>query len=395
MRLDSLLGTMTSERFFAEIWEKRPLHLKNQDPDRFTHYFKLEQLDALIASLPQEIRIGVIKNDIDKPNEPGNKSSVGSVICDLYEKFAEGNTLIVNSMHKYWPPVRDMCNQLGHETGFKTQANMYVTPPGSTGFSPHWDDHEVLILQVEGSKAWRIYGNGPTLPPRSQHDPIAVIRQRTLNPGDPIKELIMNPGDVLYLPRGFVHNATATDTSSVHLTLGMNAISWTDLIVSSLNQFSKSHQEYRECVPWGSIGSMDDVSEEAAAKCRELLHAAIDKLDFSAGKKFQAQALVRSMEPPPTGHFLNMTKIDSVDLDTVVTRRTNVMAHVIEEADYCALLWPGYYQQGPDKMILAFDFIARTETFKVGDIPGWYSPEEKIRTVRHLIKKGFLTFTEA
>lgn len=390
MKIQELLAPVELDTFFKEYWEKKPLHLTGHAADRFKSLFSLGDLDHLLSVLPQETRVGLIKNDLDKPDQPGAKSTAGTNICDLFDNFSDGNTLIVNGMHKHWPPIRNLCTGLSKETGFKTQVNMYVTPKQSTGFSPHWDDHEVMILQVSGEKFWRLYGNGPSLPRKSQHDPIAALRQRTLQPGDPTQELTLRPGDLLYIPRGCVHNATATDSTSVHLTLGINTISWEELLIAGIKQLSKKDPAFRDSIPAGILLAEEPDIKDLSAKCKDLLKTAAGNMEVNEGLELLSQSLVRSLEAEPSQHFLNLDHLEDVQLDTKVRRRGSGIVQFVQEADYVALIWPGYFQQGPEKMVLAFAYIAKTPKFKVGDIPGWYSDDEKVLAVRHLIKKGFL-----
>lgn len=80
-------------------------------------------------------------------------------------------------------------------------ASVYLTPRGCQGLAPHYDDVEVFILQTEGSKHWRVYAPraGAELPSR----PSADLPRSSLGPT--VLEATLQTGDLLYLPRGFVH----------------------------------------------------------------------------------------------------------------------------------------------------------------------------------------------
>ena len=394
MILERLLGSMSKEDFFGDFWEKKPLHMADQDSARFASLFSLQDLDSMLASLPRNTRISLLKNDLSRPDKPGTKATVGTVIGEVYSKFSEGHTIIVNSMHQHWAPVRDLCCSLASELGFKVQANLYVTPKGTTGFSPHWDDHDVMVLQVSGKKEWRVYGNGPHLPRQTQDNILASMQQRKLCPGDPVMTPTMQPGNLLYLPRGWVHNATATDTPSVHLTVGIRPFSWEQLLIAAIEDYSKTNPEMRKSIPVATLGSSAGPTEAMVSKCSALLRSARDGLDVGGALRILGQTLVNSIEALPSGHFTRIDSFDDIHLETEVCRRTDGMVQLVEEPDYVALVWPGFFQQGPEKMVLAFDYISKTHRFKIGDIPGWYSGREKIVTVRHLLKKGLLTIVD-
>ena len=106
------------------------------------------------------------------------------------------------------------------------QANAYVTPPQSQGFDDHYDVHDVFVLQVEGEKRWRIHAPVHEAPLRDQPwtDRRARRRRRGRAP-EPLIDVVLRPGDCLYLPRGFLHAATALGAVSTHLTLGVHT--WT------------------------------------------------------------------------------------------------------------------------------------------------------------------------
>ncbi len=117
-------------------------------------------------------------------------------------------------------PIASLAHAIEVELNFATKVNAYITPPGSQGFVAHYDGHDVLILQIQGSKIWHLY-EGADVPPRTS---CGVRRQWVAVDGLPSPtDLRLEVGDVLYLPRGLVHAAEATSEPSVHLTVGIHA----------------------------------------------------------------------------------------------------------------------------------------------------------------------------
>ena len=96
-------------------------------------------------------------------------------------------------------------------------ANVYLTPAGTQGFAPHWDDIEAFILQTEGRKHWKVYA------PRSRQEEMPRFSSRNFEQseiGDPILECDLEAGDLLYFPRGFIHQAQSSrQTHSLHVTI--------------------------------------------------------------------------------------------------------------------------------------------------------------------------------
>ena len=106
---------------------------------------------------------------------------------------------MLQGLHHLWPPLQRFCGNLERATSHAVQANAYLSPPGAAALRHHRDTHEVLALQVEGSKTWHIDGLGP---------------------------VTMEAGDVAYLPAGTGHAAAAQDRHSLHVTIGVLATTY-------------------------------------------------------------------------------------------------------------------------------------------------------------------------
>lgn len=125
----------------------------------------------------------------------------------ISDAIHSGATLILQGVHKFHRGVRDLCNQLTYELGHICQANVYVTPPDAQGLPHHCDPHGTFIIQAFGRKNW-IIGEAADSSP-----------------------LLLQPGDVLYMPKGVYHSAK-TDESSIsgHITIGVRAMRWNDVL---------------------------------------------------------------------------------------------------------------------------------------------------------------------
>ncbi|MFN3185429.1 MAG: JmjC domain-containing protein [Nannocystaceae bacterium] len=185
--------------------------------------------------------------------------------------FTEGATLIYSALHVSVPTLQELCAAMSLSLGAKTQANIYLTPPAAQGFPRHWDRHDVLIVQVEGSKTWRMYEGGPAKPGPGEH----YQRPEQEDTQPPATELTLRAGDWLYVPRGTIHECEATDESSLHITFGWLPYTWRDLFVDLLEQATAEHAWLREELPchracWNDRSAS---RETVALRIRELLTA--------------------------------------------------------------------------------------------------------------------------
>ena len=86
----------------------------------------------------------------------------------MLELFADGHTVVLQGLHRLWPPLIDFAGALTTDLGHPVQINAYVTPRSSQGFSAHYDVHDVFVLQVAGEKRWRIHAPVLAAPLRDQ-----------------------------------------------------------------------------------------------------------------------------------------------------------------------------------------------------------------------------------
>ena len=144
---------------------------------------------------------------------------------------------MLQGVHRTWAPVADLVTELAAELGHPAQTNAYITPASSQGFSAHYDVHDVFVLQVAGTKRWHVHAPVHADPLRSQpwNDRADAVAARATE--DPLIDEVLEPGDVLYLPRGYLHSATAQGEVSAHLTIGVHVLTrWAvvDALVNAL-----------------------------------------------------------------------------------------------------------------------------------------------------------------
>eukprot|EP01065_Artemidia_motanka_P002621 TRINITY_DN11243_c0_g1_i2.p1 TRINITY_DN11243_c0_g1~~TRINITY_DN11243_c0_g1_i2.p1 ORF type:complete len:380 (+),score=63.36 TRINITY_DN11243_c0_g1_i2:60-1142(+) len=153
----------------------------------------------------------------------------------LQERLTEGFTVVLNRIETRTAVLRKLCANLEERLGVPTGANIYVTPRVtgrvSQGFDPHFDPHDVAVVQVSGSKKWSVEWP-PPLPclPRKDQDRRIVGFSDGHKEGPRRQTFVLTSGDVLYLPRGTVHAAEVSAGAaehSVHVTFSFEASSRT------------------------------------------------------------------------------------------------------------------------------------------------------------------------
>jgi ribosomal protein L16 Arg81 hydroxylase len=267
----------------------------------------------------------------------GIGASIGDQVSDdaVLAAFAGGATLVLQGLHRTWQPVLAFSQQLAADLGHPNQVNAYVTPPQSTGFSDHYDVHDVFVLQVAGEKRWRIRRPVREAPLRSEPwtDHRSEVGQAARQP--PLIEQTLRPGDCLYLPRGFIHSATALGATSIHLTVGVHPWHRTHLAEALLETALRSATEdplVRRSLPAGTdVGDSDALGADIEL-VRAALHRALDEAD--AGEL--AGALHRrhraAQRPAPLHPLAQALAADRLQPEAVLLLRDHLAATLERQA---------------------------------------------------------------
>ena len=218
------------ERFLAEHWERQPLVVPRGEEGRFDDLLSTRDVERLITEtgirLPafRLVKAGetVSGYAADLSWRPSPFTGVADVHRVL-EEFERGATIVLQGLHHLWLPLARYCRHLEAFLGHPVQANAYYTPAGSQGLPVHHDTHEVISLQVAGSKRWLVYEPVLELPLKNQR-----YRSALGEPGEPVLDVTLRAGDTLYLPRGWLHQALTSDDDSLHITVGINVRRWVD-----------------------------------------------------------------------------------------------------------------------------------------------------------------------
>jgi hypothetical protein len=236
---------------------------------------------------------------------------VGAGIADqvsddkLLHLFAGGSTIVLQALHRLWPPLTAFAQQLAADLGHPVQVNAYVTPPQSQGFDDHYDVHDVFVLQVDGEKRWRVHEPVHESPLRDQpwtdHRAAVEAAART----EPVIDALLRPGDCLYLPRGYLHAATALGGVSTHLTFGVHT--WTrhhladELVRAALSALADD-PDTRRSLPLGvTVGDAAEGTEQVELVRRRLADAieavAVDVVASRLGQRSRAASRAAPVGP--------------------------------------------------------------------------------------------------
>jgi len=281
-----MISPVTTSEFYDTYWEKKPIHITRSDTSYYKSLFSTKALDKII----REQRVIYGKN-LDITSYDGKRETHNpdgrvypAVLWDFYNNGCSVRLLNPQTFHN---GVWRLCATLQDHFQNMVGANVYLTPPGTQGFAPHWDDVEVFMLQLEGKKHWKIYG------PRNPDETLPRTSSGNFEQdevGTPIIETDLLPGDMIYMPRGTIHQGNCLPEShSLHITISAYQMnSWTDLLEkllpAALEAASQKDKEFREGLPRDFLLNMGIAHEDKTSHQRNKF---VDKVKSLMGKLFQ------------------------------------------------------------------------------------------------------------
>jgi hypothetical protein len=378
------------EHFVDHHWGRQPLvatlsaRSGSGEPDLFEDVLALEALDELVAC---GARLPTVRMVADgSPLPPSRFCSTirlgGQELDDVVDpvkvvaRFAEGATLVMQSLHRTSSTVGAFVTRLQDEISHPVQANAYLTPPDAAGLAEHGDLHDVIALQLHGSKRWWIDGLG---------------------------DVTMRRGDVLYVPRGVRHRADTATETSLHLTIGILRVTYRQVIDRVLRARAERlddplplgyrHRDHRDELERGLDAALDDVLD---------LIGAVDLSEVADHE--QSRRLTR---PTGAGRISSIVHVDELDLDAVI-RWVNPepLAWAVDEIDGQLSHWDGlrcHDRWSPPERISvhlgdrtltmplgALEALRRLSDgsrIRVGDLPGLDEPS-RIVLAKRLVREA-------
>ena len=264
--LHSLIGRMPLEDFNEQVRERRMAHFESAiQPSLLETVFNVTRLERLLHREPRLMSSVDIFDGTHLLQFTEQQRRPGQTNFDFVsESLLRGATIRMRNAEKFDAGLGELTQRIERRFVGRCGGNLYLTPPGKAGFPPHFDMTDVFVVQCSGKKHWRIYDhytNKSELPlAEGKWEPERFI------PTEPPRDFELNRGDVLYLPRGVMHEAFCTDRESMHLTISLASLTIADLIRKAIASAAASDIELRRRVPWiaaNEAGETERLAREA------------------------------------------------------------------------------------------------------------------------------------
>jgi hypothetical protein len=371
--LYQLLGPVAPESFFERYWAREYLYVGRSSDGYFSNILTAEDLDVFLRSeqLPASF-VNVFLNGVACPVEEWSRVDTAArgiervaISERLFGLYLDGATIILNQTHHALPGIAATCRMLAHELRFPVQCNIYVTPPSSQGFHPHTDPHEILILQITGSKSFLLYP-----------------------PDGSTSEIEMMPGDTLYIPRGLRHEARTSGKPSIHLSIGMKPGYAFDLL-SELAAFARELPAFQSPIPHLALGAAtrEGFEEEFLRNLTALLSTAT----VSAMIDRRYRKLVDSQVRGWPGRFTDILRYAELKADSTVCARKDIVYAIAEKGKDLQVEFSGRRVGVPWYLKSCLPRILDGSPFVIADLKGMLSADGKVEFIKSFVRAGLMS----
>jgi hypothetical protein len=388
---EELINPISLDEFVNRYWEKEDLVIKRNNS---TFYKDILSLDLVDTIIDQHRQTGD-NFRVTKRNEPippyQYLNADGSYnLNKLYAFYADGYSMVLRRIDQFWLPIKELCHNLRQTISHNVKVNMYLTPPNSVAYLPHTDAHDVLILQISGTKHWKLYDTLYETPLVDSLQPI-LNKDMISNP----REVTMEAGDLMYIPRGVPHHAYTLDESSLHLTIGIFPVQMIDFITKSIEVQAYQNNALRKALPFGYLNDNISLQNVLSTMDWEKIGTQID------GEMTQSQVLPilenelgLQQRLLPNKHFKALDAISTISLKTKFKKRKFISCKVQHITPYCRIIYNGNTIKGPIKIVPVFEFIRDLNgVFLLQDLP-IENDNHKVKLAARMVRGGLLSIVE-
>jgi hypothetical protein len=375
--LEHLLQPFSFSEFYGSWYEKKPLLIQRRSPAWYEHLFTLDDIDEHIGErlLPAEALRVVRKGEELAPKD----FMVGDAVDrdSLFSKFYDGYTIVLLAYARHNAATLRLCHDIERVFHAPVTMHVYLTPRNAQGFATHWDTHDTFILQFAGSKDWSVYDSPIALPSPQQH-----FYTEDWTPGEPTLRATLEPGDLLYLPRGYVHEGRSSDAMSGHVTIGVHTFTYADLLGQIANNASVD--------PWMRRSlPLDFRSAASGRKFLRHVHQFFEDADLPAYIERMHEDFAEDRLPDSAERLRDYVNLPSIGATSRFRTRSMVCHELRNGGNEVVLTFNKKTLTFPAAAAESIRFMIDAREFALSALPG--SGEDNLGLCSTLVREGFLS----
>lgn len=385
--VSELLGDQ--EVFFDRYFNRSPMLRRaalGDDPRRLLSVADLDEVLSSEAIRPPYLDIAkdgrqVPRSSYTEPIVVQGEYVTDRVVPDrVAALFRAGATLTWNSINHHRPNLRALAGRLGTLFASASDVIAFLTPAGRRGLAPHYDPVDVFVIQLEGTKAWRVW----PVPRLRRGDDVGNLDEAQL--GEPAIAETLRPGDVLYVPYNCAHVATAQDQVSLHLSVTVAPRRWGGLLQEVVTRIVAEDPAY-----WGNPWLRGDDVAAQLSQMLAVLGQRLTRVDAAAEIERLVAEGPRATGVDVTRHLSEATTADAIGPQSLLVRAESVPVQVIEQTgDKVRARINGAVYSLPSRVVDAIDALPDGATLAAGSLLTGASDDVSTRTARTLVRIGVL-----
>lgn len=381
----NLISPLSFQQLISDYWDVSPCVIRMKSQPLFDQLAPIGALAELFGSLPMPVSdwFGLVAEKSYPIGTEFNGPDGSIDLAAAGRAYSTGFTLLLRRVHRRRKELGLLCRSLEYNLMEcnvalldRVGANIYITPPNGRGFEVHYDDHDVFVLQVHGFKRWRIFdriAGGPHRPPRALTQDALPTRQ--------VDDITLSPGDLLYLPAGYPHDASTTDTFSAHVTIGIHTPSVLDL-VAALRQHCGElrHQVHSTSRQGDSVLELELTNLQKKLASRGTIEIALKVIEENTFKR---------MAPIELGYFGQVLLSNPFPRSVSVELQPGMFGRIHLSEEGWALLVPGRRILVPSSLKPAVEKILEGNRLRLDELP-WTTQSECEDFVLEFFRLGIL-----
>lgn len=333
--LSWLIGPISHAEFFGRYYEREPIIVLRDEPDRFAPLLSIAHIDGLIASADlrsSTIDLADASRELSREAWQMEGGAVDRAV--IAHQHSLGATIILQQLHQSDADLAAFCRAMEQTFSCHVQTNIYLTPPSAQGFHTHYDNHDVFVLQVEGEKRWRFYGTPVATPYRGER-----FQRGRYETGEVTQEFVLKAGDCAYVPRGLMHDAsTSGDGPSLHVTCGLIVKTWAEVVLEAVSEVALNEPEFRRSLPPG-FARPDFDRAPSEALFRRLLQILPERAAMDGAMDLMADSFIRSRDPDVAGAVVSASR--PLDVEQAYVVKPSAPWRLAEDGEDLVLIAPG------------------------------------------------------
>ena len=385
-----LISPLSVADFLADYWEKTFLHLRGNEPGRFSNYFSLRDVDRWLTAAQGDLYISAPRGS-DAGTEKVDPREV--TLSVAYTAFTRGSLLVLKPMTG-WPSLQGLIKALGKQFQAEIEVEAHLAPEGTKIFPPFVAGHDVLVLQVEGERIWQLHEFSLLQVNPVQKRNMNFTEEwygRTKTPV--LAEVCLKPGDLLFIPHGMGHHAVAEHGACLHLEFSIRPLYWMDFLKIAAECAALHSQDLRRALPPGFVAD-PEICERMRQTFEHVMKTFQEITSFDEVVAVAKRNRIASQRYPADGHFTQLATIEELTADAMVERRPDLLCYVEEVVDTLrnpriAIFFGNEHVSAPPSVRRSLEFIRDHPRFRVSEIPG-LDEKGRLALVRRLIVEGML-----